>query len=105
MKQTIEYLEALAVMALVAMGLTGAAYHLFRDGGWVESAGGSLWDFILNSPLMALALIVCALILTYLWRHGRSFQRQNAHVATGAFYVMLAAGAYFLGQLVLVGSF
>ncbi|HZM44887.1 MAG TPA: hypothetical protein VFC14_08655 [Burkholderiales bacterium] len=105
MKQTIEYLEALAVMALVAMGLTGAAYHLFRDGGWVESAGDSLWSFIINSPLMALSLIVCALILTYLWRHGRSFQRQNAQAATGVFYVMLGAGAYFLGRLILVGTF
>jgi hypothetical protein len=87
------------------MGLTGAAYHLFRDGGWVEAAGGGLWGFITNSPLMALALIVCALILTYLWRHGRSFQRQNTQVATGVFYVMLAAGAYSLGRLIIVGTF
>jgi hypothetical protein len=104
MKQTIEYLESFTVMALMAMGLTGAAYHLFRDGGWVESAGGSLWAFILHSPLLALGLILCSIILTCLWRHSRSFQQQNTHVATGVFYVLLAIGAYFLGRLMIVGS-
>ena len=105
MKQTFEYLESLAVMALMAMGLTGAAYHFFRAGGWVETAGGSLWTFIINSPLMALGLLGCSVVLTYLWRHSQSFQRQNAKSATGVFYVMLAAGAYFLGRLFIVGTF
>ena len=105
MKQTFEYLESLAVMALLATGLTGAAYHLFRDGGWMETAGGSLWTFITNSPLMALALLGSSVILTHMWRHSQSFQRQNATAATGAFYVMLSAGAYFLGRLLIVGTF
>ena len=105
MKQTIVYLESFGVMALMAMGLTGAAFHLFRDGGWVESAGDSLWSFIIDSPLMALGLIVCSTLLTCLWRHSRSFQRQNTQVATGVFYVLLASGAYFLGRLIVVGSF
>jgi len=103
-KQTIEYLESFAVMTLIAMGLTGAGYHLFRDGGWVESASGSLWTFITNSPLMALGLILCSAILTWMWRHNRSFQQQNGKTATAAFYVMLASGAYFLGRLILVGT-
>ena len=105
MKQTILYLESLAVMGLMAMGLTGAAYYLFRDGGWVESAANSLGAFILDAPLMALGLILSSIILTCLWRHSHSFQRQNTHVATGVFYVLLAAGAYFLGRIIVVGTF
>jgi hypothetical protein len=88
----------------MAMGLTGAAYYLFRDGGWVESAGDSLWAFILHSPLMALGLVLCSIILTCLWRHSHSFQKQNTQVATGVFYVLLGAGAYFLGRLIILGS-
>ena len=105
MKQTIVYLESFGVMALMAMGLTGAAFHLFRDGGWVESAGGSLWAFIINSPLMALGLILCSIVLTCLWRHSRSFERQNTHVATGMFFILLASGVYFLSRLIISGSF
>lgn len=105
MKQTIEYLESFAVMALVAMGLTGAAYHLFRDGGWMETAGGNLWSFITESPLLALGAIVCSIILTRLWQHSRQFQRQNARAATAMFYGLLVAGVYFVGRLMFVGTF
>jgi hypothetical protein len=104
-KQALEYLESFAVMALLAVGLTGAAYHLFRDGGWVEAAGGSLWTFITDSPLMAMGLILCSIILTWMWRHSRSFQKQNTKAATAVFYAMLASGVYFLGRLIFVGTF
>ena len=104
MKHAIEYVESFAVMALIAMGLTGASYHLFRDGGWLDAAGTSLIGFIVDSPLLALAAIVSAVILTWLWHHSRSFQRTNGKAATGVFYLMLAGGAFFLGRLVMVGS-
>ena len=104
MKQTIEYLESLAVMTLIAMGLTGAAYHLFRDGGWVESAGSSLWSFIIDSPLLGLASIACAVVITRLWHHSRHFQRHNAQMASAVFYMLMGAGTYFLGHLVVVGT-
>jgi membrane protein implicated in regulation of membrane protease activity len=104
-KQTFEYLESFAVMALLSVGLTGASYHLFRDGGWVEAAGGSLWAFITDSPLMALGVILSSIVLTWMWRRSRSFQKQNTKAATAVFYTMLASGAYFLGRLTLVGTF
>jgi len=103
-KQALECLESFAVITLLLIGLTGAAYHLLRDGGWLEAAGGSLWNFITSSPLLALALMVCAGILTYLWRQSRRFRQQNGRAATVVFYLMLAAGAFFLGRLMLVGS-
>jgi len=103
-KQTIEYLESFAVMTLIAMGLTGAVYHLFREGGWMETAGGNLVHFITNSPLLALAAILCTVILAHMRRHSSRFQRENGKAATGVFYAMLAAGAYFMGRLMLVGT-
>jgi uncharacterized membrane protein len=103
-KQALESLESFAVIALLLIGLTGAAYHLLRDGGWLEAAGGSLGTFIMNSPLMALAVIVCAVVLNYLWRQSRRFRQQNGKAATAVFYLMMAAGAFFLGRLMLVGS-
>jgi hypothetical protein len=103
-KHALEYLESFAVMALLVVGLTGGAYHLFRDGGWIDAAGGTLWGFVTESPLTALLLFGCAIALTFMWRQSRKFQRQNGKAATAVFYVMLAAGAWFLGRLLLAGT-
>ena len=104
MKQTVECLESFAVMALLGTGLTGAAYHIFRDGGWLEAAGASLWAFVLDAPLMALAALGSAFAITWLWRRSRRYERQNGAAATGVFYIMLAAGAYFVGHIIVAGS-
>ena len=104
MKQAVLYLESFAVMGLLAMGLTGAAYHIFRDGGWLEAVGANLWAFVLDTPLVALAAFGRAMVITWLWRRSRQYERQNGTAATGVFYVMLAAGAYFAGHFVVAGS-
>src|SRR5262245_55963597 len=104
MKQTVEYLESFAVMALIGMGITGASYHLFRDGGWMESTAAGLWEFIVDYPLLAIAAFLSAAALTWRWRHSRQFQRQNEKAATAAFYVMIAAGMFFVGRLVIDGT-
>jgi hypothetical protein len=104
MKQAVMCLESFAVMGLVGTGLTGGAYHLFREGGWLEMAGASLWAFIENSPMMALVAVLSAVVITWLWRRSKQYERQNGTAATGAFYVMLAAGAYFAGHLVMSGG-
>jgi len=104
MKHTVACLESFAVMALLAMGLTGAAYHLFRDGGWLDLAGGSLWSFILDAPTMALAAVGGAVVITWLWHRSREFRREDGKAATGVFYVMVAAGLYFAAHLVLAGT-
>ena len=104
MKQAVVYLESFAAMALLATGITGAAYHIFRDGGWLEAAGANLWAFVVDEPFMALAALASAVVITWLWRRSRSYERQNGTAATGAFYVMLAAGAYFVGHFVFAGT-
>ena len=54
--------------------------------------------------MMTLAALASAVVLTWLWRRSREFRREDSEADTGAFYVMLAAGAYFAGHLVLGGS-
>ena len=104
MKQAMMCVESFLVMSLVGTGLTGGAYHLFREGGWLERAGSSLWLFIEESPMLALVAVLSAVVITWLWRRNRQYEKQNATAATGAFYALLAAGAYFAGHLVLSGS-
>jgi len=104
MKHTVAYLESFAVMGLLAMGLTGAAYHLFRDGGWLDHAGTSLLNFMMDAPMLTLAALAGAVVLTWLWRRSREFRREDGKTATGVFYVMLAAGVYFAGHLVVAGT-
>ena len=91
-------------MALLGTGLTGAAYKLFRDGGWLEAAGASLWAFVVDAPFMALAALGSAVAITWLWRRNRRYERQNGKAATGMFYVMIAAGAYFVGHFFVAGT-
>ena len=104
MKETVEYLESFVVLALMFAGLTGIAYHFFREGGWVETMTGSLWNLTMRSPLMALAVASGSIALWFVWQRNRTSQQQQGKAATVLFYVTIAAGTYFLGHLAIQGS-
>ena len=104
MKQTLELLQSFAVMVLIFTGLTGIAYHLFREGGWIEYITGGIWNFTTRSPLMALGVILGAIALGVIRWRSRKLQHDQGKVGTLVFYVMIAAGAYFLGHLAIWGT-
>jgi hypothetical protein len=103
-KETVEYLESFVVLALTFAGLTGIAYHMFREGGWVETMTGSFWNLSMRSPLMALAVVAGSIALGFLWQRTRMSEQQQGKAATVVFYVAIAAGMYFLGHLAIQGS-
>ena len=105
MKQALEYLGSFLILALIASGLTGIAYHLFRQDGWIESLTGSLWGATMRSPLMALVVVVgVAAVVALRWRN-RQVRRDEGSAATVVFYAMIAAGVFFLGRFLVVGTF
>ncbi|MCC7483506.1 MAG: hypothetical protein IT529_00825 [Burkholderiales bacterium] len=105
MKQALEYLESFAVLVLILVGLTGFAYHLFREEGLANTVTCGIWDFIMASPFIAFVVLVCASTLGFVWRRNRRAQREQGKAATVVFYAMIASGVYFLGKLVIFGSF
>jgi len=104
LKKALEYLESFAVLALILAGLTGFAYHLFREGGWIESVTGSFWSFTMRSPLIVLVTIAGATVIALIWRRDRKTEQAHGKAATMVFYSMVAAGVYFLGRLAIVGT-
>ena len=104
MNKTLEYLQSFVVIVLMLSGLTGIAYHLFREGGWLETVTGSIWSFTTRSPLMALVVVAGAIALGVMRWRSRKIQHDQGKAATVVFYVIIAAGAYFLGRLAIVGS-
>lgn len=104
MNKTLEFLQSFAVIVLMVAGLAGFSYHLFREGGWLESFTGGIWSFTMRSPLMALAVIVGATALVVVRHRNRKIQRDQGKVATVAFFLIIAAGAYFLGHLAIWGT-
>ena len=104
MKQTLEYLESFVVTALIVVGLAGIAYHLFREGGWIGTFTGSFWSYTLRSPVMASVAIAGAMVLGFIWRQNRKAERQETKAAAMVFYLMIAAGAYFMGHVAIRGT-
>jgi uncharacterized membrane protein YhaH (DUF805 family) len=102
--KTLEYLQSFVVIALLLAGLTGIAYHMFRQDGWIESITGGIWGLTMRSPLMALVVVGGAIALGVMRWRSRKIQRDQGKVATVVFYIIIAAGAYFLGRLAIVGS-
>jgi len=104
MKRPLEYLESFVVFVLVLTGLTGIAYNLLREDGWLESVTRGIWRLTMRSPLMVSAVIAGAVVFGLIWRRRRKFERQQGRAATFVFYIMISAGAYYLGHLAIRGT-
>lgn len=104
MKQILEFLESFVVMALVLAGLAGISYHMFRDGGWMESILGNIWNFQAKYPLIALPVLVGAIILGIMWRNHRLATGHVGKLPTLLLYLLMAAGAYFIGHYAIRGE-
>src|SRR5262245_32186815 len=106
MKQTLDFVESLVVVALVMTGLGGIFYHLLREDGWMEKIFGSTWDFTVRYPLIAVPLVIGGLVLGKMWRDDRvAHGKQSSKAGTAMLYLILAAGVYFVGHFFLNGSF
>ncbi len=104
MKEVLAQLQSFVVMALVLTGLAGIGYNLVREGGWIERFLGNLWGYTMKYPLVVVFVIVGAIGLAWWWRRDPATRGGQSRPATFILYVVMAAGAYFLGRLVLFGT-
>lgn len=104
MKQYLEFLESFAVILLVLAGLTGISYNLFRDDGWIESALGNIWDIEVQYPLIAVPVTIGAVVMGLMWRDNRLARGQRSKLPTYFLYLLMAAGAYYIGNYIVYGT-
>jgi hypothetical protein len=104
MKELFSRLESVVVMLLVLIGLTGLSYNLFRADGWVEKAMGNAWDYTMRYPLIVGVVAIGASLLAIWWRHDLASRGHKRVAPTIVLYLIMAAGAYYIGHLVLYGT-
>ncbi|HKA46169.1 MAG TPA: hypothetical protein VKF40_29525 [Burkholderiales bacterium] len=85
-----------AVFLLVVTGLTGLAYHTFREDGWLSL----LFDY----PVLLLALVVLIVAGCLMPLKESKTPLRSRIVPNLIFYLMVAAGVYFTGHLVMTGT-
>lgn len=106
MKQVRDFLESFIVVVLVIAGLVGLTYHTFRVGGWFEGAMEYIAELVFSNPYVSVPVGI-VVVIALAWWHERRLARgtHSKRLATIVLYALMAAGVYFLGRYVLVGSF
>ena len=103
MKQAFEFTKSILVMALVLAGIAGLSYHAFKEDGFVEETLGDIWEWQFQYPLIAIPLTVGAIILFKTWASGNMFSRKSG-LADILVYILMALGAYFIGNYFMHGT-
>jgi hypothetical protein len=90
------------ILALMVIGITGVIYHAIGEQGWIAGFLGDLIDHSI-SAIVLIALGV--LLVVWLARRWLIATQANALFNDFLMYAMVALGLFFLGRLVLYGSF
>jgi len=104
LKQWVELLESSVIVALVLAGIGGISYHLFRIGGWIETSFDRFWNLEARHFLIGIPVIIAGVVLFRLWHGGRSLHSKTSIIPNLILYVLMAAGAYFIGHYAITGT-
>jgi hypothetical protein len=95
-------LTSVGGLILMLIGLAGIAMEFFKDGGWLKSALG--WLFDSTTHMMFIPVIFAAL-----WLMNRMMSSTNPGESKKAgnlpMYIMMAIGAFYLFRFVTTGGF
>ena len=105
MKQFLTFLESFVIVALVATGIVGITYHVFRAGGWFDAALARLAEIVFQNVTASLIIGGIALVAFVVW-HDRRVAKgvYNRRLPTIVLYVLMAAGVFFVGRYALFGK-
>jgi heme/copper-type cytochrome/quinol oxidase subunit 2 len=94
-------LMAIGRLSLVVIGLVGVTVHLFREEGWLNQMLGQM--LVSSSWLLIIPL---ALVILYFFNGWLSTAPKNQPYKRGdiPLYIMMGVGAFFLGKLLMTGS-
>lgn len=104
MKHYLEILESFVAIALAIAGLVGASYHMFRDGGWIDSILGNFVKYHIQNPMVAIPVTAVVILIAIVLHERRVAKGKPTKVPTLILYTLMAAGAYFIGHYAIVGT-
>lgn len=105
MKQALDYITSFVTIGLVLAGLGGVSYNMFREGGWLVSIFGKVWDAQLENPVIAIPVTLGTLFVGKMWYDRQIEHGKTSRLPDVLIYVIMAAGAFFLWRLFSTGSF
>lgn len=103
MKQILQYVQSFVTIGLVLAGIGGVAYYMFRENGWVHRALGTIWDFQLSNPVVAIPVTIGVLVIGKLWIDRQRAKGYTSKMPDVLIYVVMAAGVYFIYQFITQG--
>ena len=105
MKQALDYITSFVTIGLVLIGLGGVSYNMFREGGWLGSILGKVWDAQLENPLIAIPVTLGIAFVGKLWYERQVEHGKTSRLPDVLIYVIMAAGVFFLWRYFSTGSF
>jgi hypothetical protein len=99
-KQVFEYVQSFVTIALIMAGLGGLAYHMFKEGGWLATALGKIWDVNMENPVIAIPVTLGILFIGKLWFDHTRAKGHTSKLPNVLIYVIMLAGVYFIYQFI-----
>ncbi len=89
-------------LALVIIGLIGIAMEFFKDGGWLKTALG--WLFESTTHMLFIPVIILVLWLLNRWMSSAA-KNEKKKSGDVPMYIMMGVGLFYLFRLATTGSF
>lgn len=105
MKHFLTFLESFVIVVLVAAGIVGLFYNMFRGGGWFDAAFARVMEIVFTNVTASIIIGSVVLVAFVMW-YERHITKgtYNKRIPTYVLYVLIAAGIYYVGRYALVGS-
>ena len=100
MKQVFEYVQSFVTIALMLAGIGGLAYHMFKEGGWLVTILGKIWDVQMANPVVAIPVTLAILFIGKLWYDHTRAKGYASKLPDILIYVIMAAGVYLIYELI-----
>ncbi|MES2546590.1 MAG: hypothetical protein V4575_02720 [Pseudomonadota bacterium] len=91
-----------AGMALMLIGLIGIAMEFFKDGGWLKTAIG--WLFDSTTHMMFIPVIIFVLWLLNRWMSSAA-KGEKKKSGDLPMYIMMAVGVFYIFRIITTGGF
>lgn len=105
MKQFLDMLESFVIIVLVIAGLAGLSYRVFRGGGWFEAALERVAAIVFQNLAVSVVVAVGVIIPLVIWHDRRAAKGVHGkRLPTIILYLLMAAGAFFIGHYAVVGT-
>jgi len=87
---------------LVIIGLLGIAMEFFKDGGWLKTALGWLFDSTMHMMFIPVIIFGLWLFNNWMTTSAKGEKKKSGDVPM---YLMMAVGAFYLFRFITTGGF